>query len=628
MLNLNNNIRVLLLRLSIPVLVYSLCRLLFFALNFSAYSNVTASSVIFDFITGLRFDIASVILTNIVFIFFHLIPFNFRLRQFILKILFLVANGIGILLNVIDIGFYKFSGKRTTASIFDIMSYGNDFINTVPRMIFDFWYLTLILVALFYLQLRLYNRVKINSQSEKKSGKGIFIFVIQYLLLLALLVIGARGGIQLKPLKIISAAGFTSTANEAALVLNTPFTVIKSFGKTNLKEVNYFTAGKATEISPVIKSYPASNGRKQNVVLIILEGFGKEYIGALNHYKGYTPFLDSLISKSLICTNAFANGKSSIDGIPAVIAGIPSLMGQPYITSEYNANNISSAANLLSNEGYSTAFFHGGTNGTMNFDIFSKIAGYSKYYGRTEYNNDKDYDGNWGIFDEPFLQFTATKISGMKQPFLATVFTLSSHQPYAIPKQFKGKFLKGTLPIHESIQYADYSLKHFFETCKRMPWYDSTLFVITADHTSLSEYAVYQTKAGLYAVPIIFFSPSENLTGIYTKICQQIDITPSILHYTGYSKPFFAFGSSIFDEQAPHFSMTNMNDAYQLIYKDFLLTFNGQESVSLYNLNEDSLMLTNLLITKREIAHELEMKIKSLIQNYNYAILRNKMTAN
>jgi phosphoglycerol transferase MdoB-like AlkP superfamily enzyme len=143
-----------------------------------------------------------------------------------------------------------------------------------------------------------------------------------------------------------------------------------------------------------------------------MESLSSEHIGAFNRqvegYQGYTPFLDSLIDHS-IAFNGFANAKQSIEGLPAIIASIPALMDRPFITSAFAGNSFDALAALLEKKGYETSFFHGGTNGTMDFDRFARASGFKRYYGRNEYDNDMDFDGRWGIFDEPFFQFFAKK---------------------------------------------------------------------------------------------------------------------------------------------------------------------------------------------------------------------------
>ena len=163
---------------------------------------------------------------------------------------------------------------------------------------------------------------------------------------------------------------------------------------------------------------------KKNVFVIILESFSSEHIGALTHQIGnkntdFTPFLDSLAEKSLVF-EGFANGKRSIEGIPAILASLPTWMTEDFITSQYSSNKFNSLASILKAEGYNTSFFHGGKNGTMGFDAFSKSAGFEFYYGKNEYPDQSDFDGSWGISDEPYLQYIAKTLNTTPEPFLGS----------------------------------------------------------------------------------------------------------------------------------------------------------------------------------------------------------------
>ena len=367
--------------------------------------------------------------------------------------------------------------------------------------------------------------------------------------------------------------------------------------------------------------------RPLNVVVIIVESLGKEYMGAMNHHTGYTPFLDSLCRHSTVFTNAYANGKRSIEGIPCIVSSIPALMDEPFITSTYNGNKVTSIANVLAKKGYRNYFFHGGTNGTMGFDNFSKLAGYDAYFGRKEYNNDADYDGNWGIYDEPFLQYTVKKLSESQQPFEATVFTISSHHPYLVPEKYKGRFRKGSLPIHESIGYADFSLKKFFESASHTSWYQNTLFVITGDHTAISEVPFYQTRVGMYSLPIIFYQPADSLVGMNDVTTSQIDILPGILDYLHYDQPYFSFGASMFDTSANHSAVNYLNGTYQIIEGNYALAMDTANIQGLYQFKADTLLTVNLMDSIPGIRNNMAKKLKAIVQNYNDALINNKMSA-
>jgi len=629
-----NNLVLLVERLLLLNVLYSFCRLLFFLFNLSYFSDVSAGSLLKDFLVGIRFDLVAIIISNIVFIILHLNPFSFfysRVYQLVLKIIFLSVNIIFLLFSCIDFGLFRFSGKHSTSGALRVMSFGEDFMNTVPGMIADFWYVLLIFFALSIILTWRYSKISIekyhgsatplkNDWVSKLKKLGI------YLLTIGLVIIGFRGGIQFKPVTIITASSYGSS-KDIALILNTPFTILKTFNKSSLDEVNYFSEKEAESISPVVHHYHSMLPfNKANVVLIILESFGKEYFGSLNNREGYTPFLDSLIHESLVFDHAFANGKRSIEGIPSIVAGIPPLMDEPFISSAYSGNSINSIASLLKMKGYATSFFHGGTNGTMNFDNFTRLAGYQSYFGRREYNDDKDFDGTWGIYDGPFLQRFADRLNTMPQPFFSTLFTLSSHHPYAIPEKDRARFSSGTLPIHQSIRYADDALRIFFHQVSKMSWFDNTLFVLVADHTALSEESFYQNNVGIFSIPLIFYQHNSHLKGLSDQTAQQIDIMPSILDYLHFDQPFFSLGESVFDSTADHFAVSYFNDSYQIISNNYSLMLDTLKNNFLYHYTADTLLLHNVSASEPVITKKLETKLKAFIQSYNHALIQNKMS--
>ena len=400
-----------------------------------------------------------------------------------------------------------------------------------------------------------------------------------------------------------------------------------------LKKKYFKTEDALEEIySPVILNNNRSGVfNRQNVIIIILESFSSEHSAYLNPHpdnnlnKGYTPFFDSLMKNSLVF-RGFANGEKSIDAIPAIISGIPSLMSSPYILSPYVSNDIYSIAGLLKDKGYSTAFYHGGSNGTMSFEAFTKIAGFDKYVGRNEYANEEDFDGKWGIFDEEFLQFAAESLNQTREPFFTTIFTLSSHHPYTIPGKYNEKFPKGKLTIHESIGYTDYSLKLFFDAISKMPWFDNTLFVLTADHTYQAYFPFYKTSVGRYSIPMVFYHPGENWKSQTEQVAQQTDIMPSVLDYLNYEESYLAFGKSVFDSTAQRFAISYLSGVYQLIKDNYILKFDGEMGVALYDYKNDSLLKHNLIKSEDSVRIEMNKLSKAIIQQFNRRVIFNELT--
>ena len=616
-------------RFLLLILVFSISRLLLYLLNISYFDSIRTSELIKIMFFGIRFDISALYYFNLLFILFSLIPGNFKNNkhyQNILFLVFLIINSLLLITNIIDTKFFDFEHKRLTSDIFSSVWLGEDFRTLLPEFIKDYWYLIVIWITMCFGFYKFYPKVNYDKISKNDfSVTGLFSQTGIFIILMGIGLVFGRGGFQLKPLRVIHAAEYTSAKN-IPLILNTPFTIMKTIGVKSVSATIYFENDELNSIySPVIQHNKPEKS-KQNIVIIILESFSSEYIGALNNGSAYTPFLDSLFDHSLVFTKAFANGKRSMEAMPSIIAGLPALTDIAYITSRFSSNKINSIASILSNEGYYTAFFHGGKNGTMGFDQFANIAGFNDYYGMNEYPNESDYDGNWGIYDEEYLQYFAQKISGFKEPFFTSVFTLTSHHPYEIPEKYKDKFPEGTLNIHESIGYTDYSLKKFFESIKKTDWYNNTLFIITADHTAQAESSYYKNKLGNYAIPIIFYHPSDSaFIGKSNIIAQQTDIFPTIMDYLAYDEPFICFGNNLLNDSADHFTVNYINGIYQIIKDDYLLQFDGNKPIAFYDIKSDSLLQNNLIKNTVKL-QELETYLKAIIQSYQEKLIENRLT--
>jgi len=633
-----NTYIVLLLRLLIVLILLVFSRLLIYFFNVSLFTELSLRHLLFISFAGMRFDLFTLIVVNIPFIVLNTIPVKFKyskIYQGINDLLFYILNSIALAANFIDVIYFRFTQKRMTFDIFEFIDKNNaEIISLIPDFIRDFWFPFVLWIIFLVLLIWISQFIKVdNSKLYRYKFVNYLIDTFKFIIVAVLIIIAGRGGVQYKPINIVNAGEYTEP-RYFPLILNTPFTIIKTKDEFGIAEKFYFNNEQELEkiFSPVRTGKNLSEGFKRlNVVIIILESFTTEHSAYLNpklengRYTGYTPFLDSLMKYSLVF-RGYANGEKSIDGIPAIISGIPSLMNSPYLLSPYVSNDIYSIAGLLKEKGYPTAFYHGGTNGTMGFESYTKIADFDKYYGRTEYNNDEHFDGKWGIFDEEFLQFTADNMNRTQEPFLSVIFTLSSHHPYAIPEKYKGKFRKGQLDIHESIMYADYSLKKFFETASQMPWFENTLFVLTADHTSEGYFPFYRTAVGRYSIPIIFYQHGKNRNKISEKTVHQADITPSILDYLNYKDDYLAFGQSVFDSSANRFAISYLNGIFQLIQDGYVYQFDGEKDISLYYFKNDSLLRRNLINEKDSVKHEMNTLTKAIIQQFNNRMIYNKLT--
>ncbi len=585
-------IKFLLICLVIILVAYADCRLLFYWFNKSSFPEISFLSYLKISWFAIPFDLVALLYTNVFFILILAFPIQIIHIKWVrksLKWIFLITNGIAILANCSDFAYFEFIHKRSTFDVFELMSTQTDFLTLLPSFIVDFWYVFLFTILFVFLIHLLYNYsyhkiITLQNFEFQKTGKQLKTNSIPFLLTVFFTIIGMRGGFQLIPIGLINAGDYVQ-ANSIPVLLNTPFSIMKSAELSALEEKNYFDENKLKTIySPIHVASSNGNFKNENVVIIILESFSKEYT-SLGIKKSHTPFLDSLMQHSLVFTNALANGKRSIEGIPAVLAGIPS-MQEAYVNTIYSSNLIASLASTLKQKGYLTSFYHGGNNGTMRFDSFCKTAGFDVYFGRNEYNNEADADDQWGIWDEPFLKKYAKDLSEMKQPFLSSVFTLSSHHPFKVPRKYESKFKDGELPIYKCVEYSDFALKEFFNEIKNKEFYKNTLFVITADHTGPPSDDYAYSQVGSFEIPLLFFKPDHSLKGIDTLITQQIDIMPSVLGYLNYNEKYFAFGSNLFDSASNRFAVNFNNQQYQFFLNNHFIIFDGINSKELYQFDK------------------------------------------
>ncbi len=617
--NYHSVLKILIRRIAVIFFVYQASRILFIIFNRSYFPKITASV----FVGGVVYDLSAIAFINLFFVLLHLIPGNFKYRnayQKGLKIAFFAANLIFIATNFVDFEYFKFTGRRSSFGLITAQGMENEIGNLIPLFLMKYWYLPFGFILISIAIWKLLSNPKIETPLEKFLPKQIIQQSLILVLSLALGFIAARGGIQEKPIRIVDAVNYTSIGN-TAVVLNTPYSILKTLGsKEALVDPKYYSKQELDQIfNPVLATNPTAAPTKKNLVIIILESYGDE-----NIHLGYTPFLDSLITKSYYFKNGFANGKVSIDAVPSTMSSIPSLMNTPLISSAYSLNDVYGLPKILKKQGYATSFFHGAFNGSQNFDQYCKVAGFENYYGKNEYPKEDSFDGTWGVFDEAFLQFFCDKVNTFKSPFFTSIFTISSHIPYTIPQKYAGKFPKGTEEIHESIAYTDYSLRQFFKKAKTQDWYNNTLFVFTADHTSASGRGKYATNVGKFRIPIFFFDPSKpEFKGVVEKNFQQIDILPSVLDYLNIKDTIVSYGKSYLSEK--DFVVSYVDNVYNYLHGDYCLTYDGVKSIGLFNFKKDPLFKNNLLNKAPQIRSSMETFIKAYIQSFNERVNNNQL---
>jgi len=626
------------LRLLVAMLLFTLCRIGFYIFNTGYFPELSPGAFLRILYGGLRFDLTAVLYLNALIIILTILPFDFRFNkvyQLFLKYLFFLFNGIAVTANVADFVYYKFTLRRTTADIFDEFDEGPGAPGLLFRFLIDYWYATVFLAVLLWLMVKLYSQIKVEGPMLKNKTVYYSLGVLVIPLMAYLFIGGARGGFRhsTRPITLSNAGEFVEHPNQTSIVLNTPFSIFRTLGKNKVRKINYFATQDELNavFNPVHVPSDSIPFQPMNVVVFLLESFSKEFIGALNqdrkNYKGYTPFLDSLLQHSKVFQYSFSSGRKSIDAPPSVLASVPTF-NVPFVLTPFANNDFNSLASLLGRKGYHSSFFIGHPNGAMGYTSFTKLAGFTQYFGMDEYGNSDDFDGLWGIWDHKFFDYYGKKLNGFPQPFVSVLFSVSSHHPFVVPEEFKGRFKGGKQPILKCVEYTDYSLRELFNKISKEPWYKNTLFVFTADHCSSDIiFDESRTTTGLFSVPVFFFKPDNSLAGMEPEIIQQADIMPSILGYLHYDKPYLAFGRDVFRETTTPMAF-NYRDTYNLFMGDYLLNFNGEQTVGLYNFKVDKMLTKDLKENNRDVVSEMETKIKAVVQQYNNRMIDNNLTVN
>ena len=614
--------------------VYFLARIIYLTINYSYFYQDLTLVHLFELLgAGLVFDTSAILVTNIPYIVLMLLPWHGKERpayQQFCRWVFVIVNSLALAINLIDACYFRFTMRRTTTTVFS--EFANE--QNLGSIFFTETLNHLYLVFLFaFVAWGLYRLARYSTL--RHDSLRWWHYDVAMLLSLAFVapfvVAGIRGGFAtaVRPITISNANQYVNRPIEAALVLNTPFSLYRTIGKDVFSVPDYFASEQELEAyySPVHR--PASGiMEKKNVVVLIVESFGREYIGALNpclddsQYKGYTPCIDSLIARSITFSHTYCNGRKSIDGMPSILSSIPMFI-EPFFLTPASMNHVSGLASILGGEGYQTAFFHGAQRGSMGFQAFARSTGFKDYYGREDFSSDKrfggeqEFDGTWAIWDEPFLQYYCAKMSEMKEPFMTAVFTASSHHPYVVPEKYRERFPEEGIEIHKCIRYTDMALGEFFRSASRQPWFKNTIFVLTSDHTNLSDHDYYQTDLGGFCSPIIIYEPgiTDLQPAVQDKIAQQIDILPTVLGMLHYPKPYFAFGIDVLNTPAEDtWAVNYLNGIYQYVKHGHVLQFDGQRTRAVYALT-DSLMKHNLVGSCPD-QESMELELKAIIQQY------------
>lgn len=561
------------------VLLYAvlmLCRTAFYLYNAAVLGPLTWAEAGPLLAGALKFDTASIIYADGAFILLSLLPLRLRERRWYRAVQFWYYVAVNAVLvaatNLADTVYFRYTQKRFTAD--EVFFADNDnSLQLVGKFMAENWYLVLLWIALIVLLAWGYRR-KVREESLFNRGWAYYIGNTAVLAAaVGLSIAGVRGGMtrMTRPITLSNATLYTADSGKANLILSNPFCILRTIGSAgSVKYKKYFAPEELPRrFTPVHQ--PADSAAVdltgRNVVVFIMESMSAEHSAYLcpevyadREVKGFTPFLDSLMQNGLVFKQMYANGTRSIQAMPSVLGSIPSFR-TPFVLMPQSLGESRQLPAMLADKGYATVFFCGSEHGSMGFGAYARSAGVDRLVSREDYearHGTEDFDGYWGIWDEPFLQFTGEELAATPEPFFAALFTLSSHHPFVVPEQYAATLPDGYTRIHKGVAYDDQAFRRFFHRFSGEEWFRRTIFVFVADHVSSEKFAEKtRSYPGNMHIIGFIYTPDGALQGEVREVTQQLDIMPTVLGLTGNTEPYFAFGRDVLNEpQRPRWSVS------------------------------------------------------------------------
>ncbi len=365
---------------------------------------------------------------------------------------------------------------------------------------------------------------------------------------------------------------------------------------------------------PLMRRFIDAKEKPYNVMIILLESWSARFIDSYAGTEyGVTPNFDRLARESLKFTNFYANGQRSIEGVTAMFAGITQPTGLPNIGWGLELNNLSYLGGLAKKHGYTTMAMQSSGRRSFRLDSLTSIAGFDEYYGSEDMpdgeRESKERKPKFGTWDGNMFRLLHEKLNGLSEPFMSFAFTSTTHSPFYSPGEAWEKYPHDVTSHHgyfNTLYYADMMLGEFFDAVKKEPWFDNTVFILTADHTLGYgvDQAVLKTDSVLqrHHIPLLIYAPKVFSPRSSDLIGSQSDIFPTVIDMLGWDDPFASTGQSLFDKQNDRQIFYREGNNIGLATPDTQLLYNGKkvmdehgDTQSVANLKKDLLTLDQTL---------------------------------
>ncbi len=608
--------------------------ILFWCLSvFELYNTFSEEGGFIRFLTILFFKFINDAFTVLIVAVFCY-PFYFILEKIRNKLGLYIITTLFVILLLIQLGLVKYSSTTLLNLGADILGYSlEDIYLTVKSsgpVSFTYLLLFVLLPAVFFLLINFFKR--------KMAGNMVSVFVVLWVLLsvgvyLLNTEVSKKNYQNKLSFLVVDIVKFQVRENE----------INKDFQNRN--DFPYLMPFDKTK--DVLSPFFNLKKEKPNIVIVVLEGMGGEFVGD-NHYAGFTPYLDSLISKSLYWPNFLSTTGRSFGVLPSLIGSLP--YGEKGFLELEELPSHLSLINVLKLNGYTTSFYAGHQSSfdkKINFlehngiDYVIDENNFGKEYEKAA-ENSEGY--SWGYPDAEIYRKTLSVLDKRKTPRLDILVTLSNHEPFEFPerenylrtidqilnsnKSIKAdqKSVEAHKEIFASLLYTDQSLAKFMKGYAARPDFENTIFIITGDHRLIP--IAQKDQLCRYHVPLFIYSPMLKRAKIFKSISSHLDVAPTLLSFLTSSYDFNKIektawvGKGI--DTAQNFRNTHeiplmkykgmIND---FVYKEYMYSdgelFKIKENLGIYKVVNDSLL--SLILRK----------LKKFKEDNSYVTKRNRI---
>lgn len=551
------------------ILYFQVARAVFLLYHLSLTTSLSSGTIANCFLYGLRMDASFAayicILPFLLYLARTLFP-NFRAFKLI-RIYTIVLIVVISFLTVADLELYSSWGFRMDATPLLYFKNPREMAATVsssPVLILLLIWFLLCFISIY--GLKYFHLHLIRRNADRK-----FVTILFSVLLVGVLFIPIRGGVQKIALNI-SDAYFSDQMFANHATINLPWNIMFSLLNRNSVKNPFDYFSNTQEADRLVASlYDTGSPRvrrvvdttRPNLIFIILESFTAKWVGALGGVPGVTPNLDSIASDGLLFTNIYAAGDRSEKGQVAVLSGYPNQAVNSIIKMPTKTRSLPSLAKTLKSFGYTSSYTYGGELEFANIKSYLINAGYPLDRLLSKYSFPiSERTTSWGVHDQYVFERFLADLNKDSAPFFSTIFSLSSHEPFDVPlKHFKGVHTETDL-FKNSVFYTDSVLGDFMRKLRKEPIWKNSLVVIVADHGQPMPGNDLNDAPSKFHIPLVFSGGALTAKGRVAIYGSQTDIIPTVLGQMDIPSEEFKWGKNLLDSSAKSFAFYNFNNGF------------------------------------------------------------------